>query len=99
MDRRGKLMEDVISDSKELMLKRSVALLLCSNASPLFILPIRHKASQSSKLHCKTAFLPLRKHKSPTQRPPYNAVKVKVNVTSQQAMKAHKGSRRLLLFL
>jgi hypothetical protein len=44
MDGKGKLMEDVISDSQELMLKRSIALSRRSLASPLFTLSIRHKA-------------------------------------------------------
>jgi hypothetical protein len=89
MDRKGKLMEDVISDTQDLMLKRSIALSPRSQASPLFTLPIRHMASHSSKLHRKTAFLPARKHQSQKQRPPYNAVNVKVKVTQQQAIKSY----------
>jgi hypothetical protein len=97
MDGNGKLKEDVISDSQELMLKRSIALSQRSLASPLFTHPIRYKASHSSKLHCKTAFLPVRKHESPIQRPPYNAVKVKV--TPQQAIKAHRSTCIIYSFI
>jgi hypothetical protein len=32
----------------------------------------------------------VRKHEYPIQRPPYNAVKLKIKVTPQQAIKTHK---------
>ena len=83
----------------ELISKRSITLLHCSQASSLSVRTIRYKASHSSKLHCKTSFLPRRKHESPVQRPSYIAVKVKVKLkfTLKQAMKAHSGSRCIRL--
>jgi len=84
----------------ELISKWSITLLRRSQASSLSVRPIRYKASHSSKLHCKTSFLPRTKHQSPVQRPSHTAVKVKVKFTAEQVMKVHRGSRCIhLLFL